>query len=95
MLNQIDLRKAAGMAGVADMLKFEEFVKAVMESQNGVQNDASDVWVELDGEQYSVTVWDVLGREEEEPFEASYALEGDLEHPAWAELYDQYAGNRG
>lgn len=72
------------------MMNFEVFVKKVLESQNGVQNDSTDVWVEIDGKQYTVKMSDVLDHEEKEPFEASYTLEDDLEHPAWEMLYEKY-----
>lgn len=55
-----------------------------------MQNDDQDVWVMVDGEQYTVSVESVLGREEHEPFEASYALENNLEHEAWEDFYDSY-----
>ena len=71
------------------MMNFNNFQKTALEG-NGIQNDSTDVWVEVDGEQYTVSVQDVLGREEKEPFEASAALEDDLEHPAWEDLYSQY-----
>lgn len=71
------------------MKNFEDFVKEALEG-SGVQNDEKDVWVEVDGEQYTVRVSDVLDHEEKEPFEASLTLEDDLEHPAWETLYDQY-----
>ena len=50
---------------------------------NGVQNDAANVWVDVDGKQY---------HEEAEPFEASDALESNLDAEAWTELYSQYLG---
>lgn len=71
------------------MLNFKNFIKEAL-SGNGVQNDSLDVWVDIGEEQYAISVLDVLGREEQEPYESSYALEGDLEHPAWELLYTQY-----
>lgn len=59
---------------------------------NGVQNDAANVWVEVDGKQYTVDISDVLDHEEAEPFEASDALENNLDADAWNELYSQYLG---
>lgn len=59
---------------------------------NGVQNDAANVWVDVDGKQYTVDISDVLDHEEAEPFEASDALENDLDADAWEELYSQYLG---
>lgn len=74
------------------MLSFEEFIEKALE-ENGVQNDEKDVFVEVEGEQYTTSVESVLEREEQEPFEASYALENDLDHEAWEELYDSYKEN--
>ena len=72
------------------MRSFESFLEEALRG-SGVQNDSQDVWVEVDGEQYTVKVSDVLGREETEAFEASYILEEDASHEAWKELYSQYA----
>lgn len=72
-----------------EMLNFKEFIEKALEG-NGVQNDDRDVWVMIGEEQYTVSVESVLGREEREPFEASYTLEDDLDHEAWETLYDQY-----
>ena len=72
-------------------ISFEEFQKKALDG-NGVQNDAANVWVYVDGEQYTVGISDVLDHEEFEPFEASYALESDLDAEAWTELYSQYIG---
>lgn len=74
------------------MLNFKEFIEKALE-ENGVQNDEKNIWVEVEGEQYTISVENVLRREEREPFEASYALENDLEHEAWEELYDSYKEN--
>lgn len=71
------------------MKSFKEFVEEALK-ENGVQNDDQDVWVMVDGEQYTVSVESVLGREEHEPFEASYALENNLEHETWEDFYDSY-----
>lgn len=71
--------------------KFKEFQKKALDG-NGVQNDAANVWVEVDGKQYTVDISDVLDHEETEPFEASDALESDLDADAWEELYRQYLG---
>lgn len=43
-------------------------------------------------EQYTVDISDVLDHEETEPFEASDALESNLDADAWTELYNQYIG---
>ena len=72
-----------------EMLNFKEFIEKALEG-NGVQNDEKDVWINVNGEQYTLSVESVLGREEQEPFEASYALENDLEHEAWEDFYDSY-----
>lgn len=72
-------------------ISFEEFQKKALDG-NGVQNDAANVWVEVDGKQYTVDISDVLDHEEAEPFEASDALESNLDAEAWTELYSQYLG---
>lgn len=72
-------------------ISFEEFQKKALDG-NGVQNDAADVWVDVDGKQYTVDISDVLDHEEAEPFEASDALESDLDADAWEEFYSQYLG---
>lgn len=72
-------------------ISFEEFQKKALDG-NGVQNDAANVWVEVDGKQYTVGISDVLDHEEAEPFEASDALESNLDAEAWTELYSQYLG---
>lgn len=74
----------------AAMLSKEEFVSIALAEDGGVQNDILDLWVVVQGEQYTVRVDEVLGRPEKEPFESSYTLEEDLSHPAWDELYEQY-----
>lgn len=66
-----------------------EFIKKAL-SGNGVQNDESNVWVNVDGEQYTVPISDVLDHEEETPFEASFYLESHLDAPAWDDLFEQY-----
>lgn len=72
-------------------ISFEEFQKKALDG-NGVQNDAANVWVDVDGKQYTVDISDVLDHEEAEPFEASDALESNLDADAWNELYNQYLG---
>lgn len=57
---------------------------------NGVQNDASQVWVEVEGEQYAIALSDVLEDGESEPFEASDTLESDLHAPGWWLMYEKY-----
>ena len=71
------------------MLKFNEFIEKALEG-NGVQNDSSFVWVDVDGFQFTVSIDDVLDHEETEPFEASAYLEDNLDSPAWDYLYEQY-----
>ena len=72
------------------VMDFDSFQQAL--KGNGVQNDAANVWVEVDGKQYTVGISDVLDHEETEPFEASDALESNLDAEAWTELYNQYIG---
>lgn len=71
------------------MMDLREFQQLAL-AENGVQNDADNVWVVVEGKQYTVDINDVLDHEEEEPFEASCALEDDLDHEAWEDLYNQY-----
>ena len=73
------------------VMDFDSFQQEALKG-NGVQNDAANVWVYVDGKQYAVDISDVLEHEESEPFEASYALESDLDADAWEELYRQYLG---
>lgn len=72
-------------------ISFEEFQKKALDG-NGVQNDAANVWVDVDGRQYTVDISDVLDHEETEPFEVSDALESNLDADAWTKLYNQYIG---
>ena len=67
----------------------EEFIKKAT-TGNGVQNDATNVWVVVDGVQCTVSIDDVLDHEETEPFEASDYLESNLGASAWDDLYEQY-----
>lgn len=71
------------------MLSLREFVEIAIDN-NSVENDCSNLWVEVCGVQCIVPVNGVLGREELEPFEASYALEDNPHHEVWEELYSQY-----
>lgn len=73
------------------VMDFDSFQQEALKG-NGVQNDAANVWVEVDGKQYTVGISDVLDHEETEPFEASDALESNLDAEAWTELYNQYIG---
>lgn len=72
-------------------MDFDSFQQEALKG-NGVQNDAANVWVNIDGKQYTVDISDVLDHEEAEPFEASAELESDLDAEAWTELYSQYLG---
>ncbi len=71
------------------MLSKNDFIDAALK-ENGVQNDAHDVWVVVEGDQYTVSIDGVLGHEETEPFEASSYLENHLESGVWSDLYEQY-----
>lgn len=71
------------------MLSFADFINSALQG-NGAQNDTHNVWVDVDGEQYTVSIDEVIDREESHPFEASEMLEADTEHPAWETLYQQY-----
>ena len=71
------------------MKTLEQFIEEALKG-NGVQNDSTDVWVVVDGNQYTVSVNDVLGRKEKEPFEASFYLENNTDSTAWNDLYEQY-----
>lgn len=73
------------------VMDFDSFQQEALKG-NGVQNDAANVWVNVDGKQYTVDISDVLDHEETEPFEASDALESDLDADAWEELYSKYLG---
>lgn len=73
------------------VMDFDSFQQEALKG-NGVQNDAANVWVEVDEKQYTVGISDVLDHEETEPFEASDALESNLDAEAWTELYSQYLG---
>lgn len=72
-------------------MDFDSFQQEALKG-NGVQNDAANVWVDVDGKQYTVGISDVLDHEEAEPFEASAELESNLDADAWTELYSQYIG---
>lgn len=73
------------------VMDFDSFQQEALKG-NGVQNDAANVWVDVDGKQYTVGISDVLDHEEAEPFEASDALESNLDAEGWTELYSQYLG---
>lgn len=70
-------------------MDFKDFQKAAIDA--GIQNDDKQVWVNVEGKQYTVDIDDVLDEEEKEPFEASFYLEKHLDAWAWDNLYyDQY-----
>ena len=71
------------------MVTREEFIKKAI-AGNGVQNDATNVWVDVDGVQLTVSIDDVLDHAETYPFEASDYLESNLDAPSWDDLYEQY-----
>lgn len=64
----------------------QEFIN--LARKNGVQNNSNDVWVVVDGYQYTTSVKYVL--EYEEPFEVSEILESLDVSLAWDDLYEQY-----
>mgnify|MGYP006918889722 CR=1 FL=1 len=74
------------------MLSKNDFIDSALKG-NGVQNDERDVWVNVDGEQYTVSIDGVLDHEETEPFEASSYLENNLDADVWDNLYDQYVAD--
>lgn len=82
------------VAKQAYKMTFEEFQAEALEG-NGVENDAGQVWVNVNGEQYTVDVDDVLDHEEKEAFEASAYLESHLDAEAWDDLYQQYLEDQG
>lgn len=67
----------------------EEFINEALKG-DGVQNDSSEIWVNVDGNIYSVLIDDVLDPEEIEFFEASSFLEDNLDLSAWDDLYELY-----
>lgn len=68
---------------------FDEFFEVALEG-SGVQNDENDVWIEVDGVTYFSTVFSVLGRCENFPFEASGFLESHRSSSVWLDFYDDY-----
>ncbi len=75
-------------------MPFEDFQKEAL-AENGVQNDADTVWVEVGGFQYRVGIDEVLDHEEAEPFEASSLLEDNHDADAWENLYQKYLDEDG
>ena len=75
-------------------MPFEDFQKEAL-AENGVQNDADTVWVEVGGFQYSVGIDEVLDHEKNEPFEASSFLEDNHDADAWEDLYQKYLDDDG
>lgn len=74
---------------VMNCMSLQDFICDALRG-SGVMNDSTDVWVYVCGVEYGVAIDMVLDHDEVKPFEASYTLESDLQHPAWKELYSQY-----
>lgn len=66
------------------MLDKQSFINEAI--RYGVLNDSTDVWVTVDGEQYTVK----HAITETEPFSVSYMLEDNTEHELWDSLYNVY-----
>ena len=66
----------------------EEFIKKAI--KNGVQNDSTNVWVDIDDVVCIISIDDVLDYAETYPFEASDYLESNPDDRAWDVLYNQY-----
>lgn len=71
------------------MKTLEQFISSACEG-SGVQNDSTDIWVNVDGITCSVRIGDVLAHDEKVPFEASEYLENNSDVVAWLDLYEQY-----
>ena len=56
---------------------------------NGVENDSTNVWVNINGSQYNVN-YENMEIDEVEPFDLSCYLEDHHDHEIWNMLYDQY-----
>lgn len=63
--------------------------------KNGVQNDSTNVWVVIDGIQYTTYIDYILEYDETYPFEASDCLEALDVSLAWDVMYDQYLDGEG
>ena len=63
--------------------------------KNGVQNDSTNVWVVIDGIQYTTYIDYILEYDETYPFEASDCLEVSDVSLAWDDMYDQYLDGEG
>ena len=63
--------------------------------KNGVQNDSTNVWVVIDGIQYTTYIDYILEYDETYPFEASDCLEALDVSLAWDDLYEQYCCREG
>lgn len=74
------------------MLSFSQFVEKAIES--GIQNDSMETFFSIDGDQYTVLITSLLGREEAYPFEASVYLEENTNDPVWLVLYTEYEDNQ-
>ena len=66
----------------------EEFIKKAI--KKGVQNDSTNVWVDIDDVVCIISIDVVLDHEETYPFEASDYLESNTDDRAWDVLYNQY-----
>lgn len=71
------------------MLSLNEFINEAIEN-NAILNDENDLWISIDYHHYLIKTADVLGRQERYPFEASYEMEENKDHPAWEKLYELY-----
>lgn len=69
----------------------QEFIN--LARKNGVQNDSTNVWVVVDGYQYTTSIKYVL--EYEEPFEVPDILNSLDVSLAWDDLYEQYCCREG
>ena len=63
--------------------------------KNGVQNDSTNVWVVIDGIQYTTYIDYILEYDENYPFEASDCLEALDVSLAWDDMYDKYLDGEG
>ena len=64
------------------------FIHLAMQG-NGVENDSTNVWVNVNGVQYNVN-YENMEIDEEEPFGLSCYLEDNPHHEIWDMLYDEY-----
>lgn len=73
-------------------IEYKKFVCQAIDM--GIQNDMSDVYVHVGEIEVSCSVWDVLGRDENYPFEASEVLEDDKLSEAWYIMFQDYNKKR-